>query len=137
MNAPFRIRALANEPVPASGNATADPYLARLVKLIPAEVIALYLSFKSAMDTPERMAGWGLICLLLVVLVRTFGTKQEGKPIQWLAVLVAIVSFILWIYGMGQKIVFLDEILFWLSENNSSVAIGVWTFVVPYFYKGD
>ena len=138
MNAPLRIRAgQTTLEANSDSTSTSDDYLTRLVKLVPAEVIALYLSFKASAESIDHLPLWGFICLLLVILVRTVGTKQTGKPFQLIAVLVAVISFILWIYGIGQKIWPLDFAFGWLSGAFSSISIGVWTFVVPYFYKGD
>ena len=110
--------------------APADDYLARLVKMIPAEVVALYLTFKEVAS--NWLSIWAWICLGLVVLVRILGTRTNEKPVQWVAVFVASVSFVLWIYATGGYLVHLN-----LPAGVISVAIGLWTFVVPMFYKGD
>jgi hypothetical protein len=110
-----------------------DPYLARLVKLVPSEVVALYLTFKEVAAT--WLGIWGLICLLLVVLVRAVATRGKHQPIQHGAVMIACVSFVLWVYATGGTILQLQ-----LPSNVPgliSVAVGVWTFLVPYIYKGD
>jgi hypothetical protein len=104
-----------------------------LIKLIPAEVVALYLTFKEV--AVSFLGVWAAICLLLTVLSRTAGSYQAGKPVQFVSILIASVSFVLWIYATGGSI-----LSFRLPVNTPgiiSVAIGVWTFVIPYFYKGD
>jgi hypothetical protein len=110
-----------------------DPYLARLVLLVPSEVLALYLTFK---ETASSFLGtWAAICLALVIFVRTVGTHKAGKSIQLGSVLIATISFVLWIYATG------GYLLSWKLPSNYpgviSIAIGVWTFVIPYWYKGD
>ena len=119
---------------PVRINAAQDEYLTRLVKLIPAEVVALYLSFK------EVDSGWlgifSLVCLGLVILVRTLGTsttKPVRKPRQMKAVAISSVSFVLWVYAMDGYFL----VQFAIPVGVISVAVAVWTFVVPYFYKGD
>ena len=129
LGAPFRIIKGPATPLPSSP----DQYLARLVKLVPSEVVALYLAFKEVAAT--WLGIWATICLVLVVFVRAFGTNQQGKGIQWGAVVVAAVSYILWVYATGGYI-----LQFHLPESAPgiiSVAIGVWTFLIPYFYQGD
>jgi hypothetical protein len=106
-----------------------DEYLGRLVKLIPAEVVALYLTFKEI--ATSWLSIWAWICLVLVVFVRSHGTRANKKA-QKFAVLVSAVSFALWIYATGDYL-----IEFALPAGVVSVAVGVWTFIVPYFYKGD
>jgi hypothetical protein len=93
-------------------------------------VVALYLTFKEVAS--GWLPVWAWICLGLVVLFRAFGTHAAGRNVQWTAVFVASVSFALWIYATGGYLVRVT-----LPAGAISVAIGVWTFVVPMFYKGD
>lgn len=110
-----------------------DLYLSRLVKLVPSEVVALYLTFK---DTAVSWLGvWATICLGLVVLTRTLGSHEAGKRVQVGAVLVSMVSFTLWVYATDGY--FLSVELPESPPGLISVAIGVWTFLIPLFYKGD
>jgi hypothetical protein len=113
-----------------------DAYMQRLAALIPAEVVALYLTFHTEADPRSSFAWWWpLICLALVVLVRIAGTREPGGSFwsfQKIAVAVAAVSFVLWIYAMGDKIWgFTVSEPIWIAAT-----IGIWTIVVPYFYKG-
>jgi hypothetical protein len=106
------------------------PYLSRLVLLVPAEVISLYVAFKTA--AVNFLPWFGLVCLALVILVRIKATSQEGKP-EWGAVFISTVSFGLWVYSTGGT---LPGIPAPADPGIISVAIGVWTFVTPYFYQG-
>lgn len=133
MNGPFRV----NKPtaVAADGSAApphGDEWLTRLVKLVPAEVISVYLA---GIELAKTWPGiWTLVCLLLVILVRTVGTRQSNKPIQWIAVSVAAISFVIWVYATG------GHLLSWTLPPDSgiaSLAVLLWTFLVPFFYKGD
>lgn len=143
VHAPFRIHdpslinkgAHLNPPAvpPGTTQTPGDPFLTRLVKLIPAEVLAIYLA---GIELSSNFPGiWSFVCLLLVVISRIWGTKENGMEIQWLAVFVSSVSFIIWVYAMGNY--FFD----WrLPDSNAaiaSLAVLVWTFVVPHFYKGN
>ena len=119
--------AAAPPPAPAEPE---KPYLARLVMLVPAEVISLYVALKPAAE--KFLPAFGVICLLLVILVRWKATAgPDGKP-EWGGILISTLSFALWIYSVGGS-------LPWPPPQDSgviSVAIGIWTFAVPYFYKG-
>ena len=128
----MRIRA-ADAAAVASVPAQGDLYLSRLVKLVPSEVVALYLTFKETAAT--WLGVWATICLGLVVLTRTLGTHEAGKRVQVGAVLVSMVSFALWVYATDGY--FLSVELPESPPGLISVAIGVWTFVVPLIYKGD
>jgi hypothetical protein len=135
MKAPFRVRSgkagFRNARDEATG-AENDPWLARLVKLVPSEVIAVYLAGTELAKT--WLGIWATICLGLVLVARTLGTKEPGKPVQWIGVVVAFISFIIWVYATGGY--FLD----WKLPGDrgvASIAVLLWTFLVPYFYKGD
>ncbi len=116
-----------------------DAYMQRLVQLIPAEIVALYLTFHGLADPKGSFAlGWPIICLGLVIIVRILGTHDPGFSIlmfwkcQWIAVGVAAVSYVLWIYAIGDTIWgFTVRKPIWISAS-----IAIWTIFVPYFYKG-
>lgn len=133
--APLRIRAPEiggpfTATIPREGG---DLYLSRLVKLVPSEVVVLYLTFR---ETAASWIGvWSTICLGLVLLTRTVGTHESGKPVQFGAVLVSMVSFVLWVYATDGY--FLSVELPASPPGLISVAIGVWTFLIPLLYKGD
>jgi len=140
--APFKIRKPTRESTETGerGGAAAaqpshegDPWLARIVKLVPSEVIAVYLAGASAAKT--WLGNWAFVCLILVVIARALGTKEGKQPVQWLGVIVSFISFIIWIYATG------GFIFTWKLPANmeglASIAVLVWTFLVPFFYKGD
>jgi hypothetical protein len=108
-----------------------DDYLQRLVKLVPAEIIGLYLTLKGFYNRkPDDWMIWFVppLCLILLIIVRIFATKR-----QWIAVAVSSVSFGIWLGATGDPLVshaFSDGRIW-------SVLVLVWTFIVPWFYKGD
>jgi energy-coupling factor transporter transmembrane protein EcfT len=135
MAAPFRVRSLktiTDDRGGAEPEQKGDPWLTRLVKLVPSEVIAVYLA---GVELAKTWLGiWAFICLLLVFVARTLGTKEQGKPIQWVAVLVSIISFVIWIYATGGEFF---NLKLPPDKGIASIAVLLWTFLVPYFYKGD
>ncbi len=126
----------------------AKQYLNRLVQLIPAEVVGLYLAGRSAIEDhfsnqpqshtePWFWIGWALVCLVAVVLVRAWATSDRpaGRPPEWIAVAIATVSFAIWVYSLGDITRALK-----LDSANALIAILLvlfWTFVVPIIYRGD
>ena len=133
MSAPFRIH---KQPtggvVPTAGpTGPGDMYMERLVKLVPTEVIGVFLAGRGYAES--WIGIWAVICLALVLVSRIWGTYQQGKPIQWIGVAVSFVSFAIWIYAIGAHI-----LNFVLADSGIAyIAVLVWTFLVPYFYKGD
>src|SRR5687768_3995903 len=70
-----------------------DNYLGRLLKLIPAEVVAFYLVGKGVLpsERPLPWAVWTFVCIAAVIGVRAPLTREpvEGGRPQWLAVIIA------------------------------------------------
>lgn len=77
--------------------------------------------------------GWTVFCLIAIVLVRAYATRTPGKPPQWAAVAIAAVSYVIWVYTMGD--VFMYSML-WNAKLSMLLMLG-WTFVVPLVYHGD
>ena len=133
MSAPFRIhKQPAGGVVPTAGpTEPGDMYMERLVKLVPSEVIGVFLAGKGYAES--WIGIWAVICLALVLVSRIWGTYQQGKPIQWIGVAVSFVSFAIWIYAIGAHLLnFVQP-----DSGIAYIAVLVWTFLVPYFYKGD
>ncbi len=113
-------------------------YLGRLVRLIPAEVLAVYQTLYGVLKEPESPAiTWlPVIGVVLVFLVRVWGTRDASNKFttaQWLAVVISMVSFIIWVLASGHKILWFGV----LDPRLCSALMILWVFVVPIFYKGD
>ncbi len=136
MPAPFRIR---RQPPRQVGPAGAAPppsalkdWMDRVMKLIPSEVVAVYLTGKG--NLPDGwQGGWSYVCLALVLLVRAWGTHEPGKGAQWIAVIVSAVSFVVWVYATSGRFAGVPVV----PSGAASAAVLVWAVVVPIFYKGD
>lgn len=131
MNAPLRLIAaprraeLAGRPL-----GPVDPWLARVVKLVPAEVVAVYLAGRPLAEA-RFAAVWPLVCLALVIVVRALGTSDRRGP-QWISVAVSAVSFVLWVSATGGRFPGLA-----LPTDVAGLGVLVWTTLVPVLWKGD
>lgn len=111
-------------------------YLERLVKLIPAEVISLYLIGKGVIPTEEKtgIIVWAIICTIGVLVSRIYGTQSdEDNSIQWGTVVITTVSFLIWLYVIGDTFATFGIYVPWIG----TLMMAAWTFFVPYFYKGE
>jgi hypothetical protein len=140
MSAPFRI----NRPNTIKAYAASDEvgdagfrfYLERLLKMIPAEVIGLYLVGSGIIpaDQTVALAVWSAVCLFGVFAVRMYGTSDPARSLSpdWTHIAISAVSFVIWVYTLGGPFAAWGVSLPWLG----SLLVLAWTFFVPIFYKG-
>ena len=130
VSAALRIRRAPSGPTVGAPAGPVDPWFTRLVKLVPAEAVAVYLAGRPL--AAHRYDGeWPVVCLALVVILRAWGTSSRSGP-QWASVAISGVSFVLWVYATGGRF------LHWNVEVNlASLAVLVWTTLVPVFWRGD
>lgn len=141
MAAPFRIvrpKALVGAAANAPAKDDLSTYLKRLLLMIPAEVISLYLVGAGLIPgdvSPWYITGWSIFCLAGVILVRALGTQDKAAKldVDWIHVVISVVAFAIWIFTLGGPFAAwnLHVPLF-----IGSLLVLAWTFVVPFLYKG-
>jgi hypothetical protein len=101
--------------------------------MIPAEVLGVYTIGAGFIPVAERnvAAAWAVVCLVLVFVVRIYGTA-DPKP-QPVPVLVAAIAFVIWLYNLGGPFAQFGLHVPYLG----SLAVLLWSFVIPIFYEGD
>lgn len=135
MSAPLRIYRATSKSVSGEPDAL-KPYLDRLLKLIPAEVLSLYAvggGFIAETDMLMLIV-WALFCLVCVGLVKGFGTadRRRDLPPDWIHVSLSVIAFSIWVYYLGGPFILLG----WHSKQTGSLLILAFTFLSPYFYRG-
>lgn len=146
MSYPFRI--LKPSTIVAQGGVQAgnnlQQYLDRVIRLIPAEVVALYQAIRGIVESvaptdpvAKSFLPWlPVIGLGLVIFVRAWGTRAanaDWSTVQWGAVTIASISFVVWVISLGHPIVVDEPIRMWIG----SIVLLLWAFFVPYFYEGS
>jgi hypothetical protein len=127
----------------------AKDYVGRLVLLIPGEIIALYQAGRAAIihqfATPPSdwspsvisedgaWIGWTLFCLGALILVRRWATSdpRAGIAPDWKAVALCAVSYLVWVYSLGD--VFARVLTVWDPLVAALLALA-WTFVAPWLH---
>ena len=140
MSAPFRVIN------PQAGmqkvSATQEPvreYFERLMKMIPADVVGLYLVGSGFIPKDKRvtLVVWTVVCLVGVIAVRIWGTidsnPEKRLPPQWSVVGISAVAFLLWVYSIGGAFAAYGIAQPYLA----SLLVMAWTFFIPIFYKGS
>jgi hypothetical protein len=144
MSAPYRIHQSQRNvrAVAAAGGPTEGfrEYLDRLMKMIPGEVVGLYLigSGFIPQDWTALLILWTIVCVIAVIVVRIYGTADPavGLPPQMIPVAVSTVAFLIWVYTLGgpfrgQKVAGYD---LYQPVLGSLLVLG-WSFFIPIFYR--
>jgi hypothetical protein len=113
-------------------------YMGRLIRLIPAEVLAVYQTLYGILnEPPSPLLGWlPVLGIVLVILVRAWGSRDASgswASVQWLGVLVSVGSFIIWVLVSHHSIV--GYVLPDLRIGSTLMVL--WVFIIPFFYKGQ
>lgn len=138
MTAPFRIYRpdVGVKTVAREGNEEFRSYLDRLLKMIPGEVVGLYLIGNGFIpkDQAIALAIWAAVCLVGVIFIRAYGTADPAanKPPQWGPVAISSIAFLIWVYTLGGPFAAFNLAVPYIG----SLLVLAWTFFVPIFYKG-
>ncbi|MEA1014595.1 hypothetical protein [Sphingosinicella sp. LY1275] len=111
------------------------PYYESLIKLFPVEAVTLYpMALGVAGDDEGTRTTLIAIIALVVVGLRYFGTKpiEGGRP-DWMAIIVALVSFLLYAAALGGF-----GVLFQTPQQTAtllSFLTVIWVAFVPYLLR--
>ena len=114
-----------------------NTYQKKLLKLLPSESVALYLTAINIIPSQDKFQGIHVVVLVVIAfltplyLVRLMDMDMKR---EWLQILFVTLSFVVWAFTInGEKwIGILDEYLFL-----KSLVLVVWTAIVPIFFKGE
>jgi hypothetical protein len=89
---------------PAKG----DNYLSALLKLVPAEIITVYLATKDTASEHHGLTTWFLLCLLTCIIFRAYSNLPDKpgaaiRDVQWRAVVVSAAAFFLWAFATAEQ----------------------------------
>ncbi len=96
------------QPLAAHDPPVADDYLGRLVKYVPAEIIALYLTVAGIIPPdptgrPRATVLWVVFfgCLVLVPVFTWVATTRHGRPPLTAQVVISTLAFPIWVFAIG------------------------------------
>ena len=130
---PFRPEPSPSTDFPEIGRA----YFGRLIKMIPAEVLALYVAIAplAAKEHVALQIAIPAVCLGLVILSRIFGTRRatDNVSIDPWTVVISSVAFLIWVYALGGPFTTLGA----YNAVVACILVTVYTTAVPMIYRGD
>jgi hypothetical protein len=109
-----------------------NSFLQVLLKLIPSEVIAVFIFVQGVM--PRLLVPHLVVALLLIAITPLYLSRAMGVRSQ-VQLVVSTISLVVWIYAMG-----VGPLRFvrapWYEPWHGAVALAVWTLVPPMFLAG-
>ncbi len=107
-----------------------DGYRDRLLKLIPAEIVAAYLALQANLMELGDAVIWVVIAALFVLTffyLRLLGGVKKPKQLVF-----SSVSFLIWVYSIAPEPILKDL----YNPPLASVVLVMWTLLIPFFFKG-
>ena len=119
----------------SSDQQTPDNYAAQIVKLIPIEIVGVYLGI-SNLISGQHIIQWVIFFIILVI--TPFYLKKVAKVEDRAQIIIATVSFIIWALSLGGPFEWLLKDR--LPEGFTVQAMGgilimLYTLIVPIFYR--
>lgn len=121
-------------------NVAPNDFKDRLIKLIPAEIIAAYITISGliigfAKDKPNADKSnllWIIILILMILtpvyLMKVLGISKKGQ------LLFSTIGFLIWAFATASP--YTKDILGFSFELITSVILILYTLLIPLFYKG-
>src|SRR5262249_45221216 len=123
------------EPGSTVAAGSGDGYLDRLLKLVPTETVAVYLFLdgvvRSGLKDDPSLGIWLWVVFGVIAAGNVLYWKKAGvRDVVQFVVLTA--AFVVWVFTIGGPF----ATAAWYKPFMGSVLLGLFTFLVPYLYKG-
>ncbi|MBI2936716.1 MAG: hypothetical protein HYY22_00765 [Thaumarchaeota archaeon] len=120
------------EPAPAQSSQVPDDYLTKVVKYIPAEIVATFVTLDGVLKVdatvPTFLYWLVFITLLIFTPLYTWrATKEKNLPPAYAQIAVSTASFAIWIFALGGPFNFID----WYKPIYGSVSLILFTLAPP------
>ena len=113
-----------------------DEYISKIIKLVPAEIISVYLAVFNLIESTGNEAGnrnlqW--IVFLLIAAIMPFYLKKIGKITGTWQILFCTLSFMVWVLSMGGP---LKDVLIGghTIQFLGAVFLPIYTLIIPIVY---
>ena len=117
---------------------TQDPYLTKVVKYIPAEIVAAYVAASRALEAARDQVAYGTLVWVvagaLVVLTpiwTLYATREAGRPPAVFQATAATAAFACWVFALGGPF----ELMTWYRPVYGTLVLVFATLVIPLVEK--
>jgi hypothetical protein len=121
-----------------------DSPLSKIVKYIPAEMVALYTALRGiiitdpSIDATTNCTAYKIIFLSVLILTPFYmyiSTREQNKETPWFHVVIATVSFCIWVYSFGDIFQWCWIIFGTYSSKYGAIVLLIFTAAVPALEK--
>jgi hypothetical protein len=116
---------------------TADDFKDRLVKMIPGEVVAVYLACNTAITEFKGSDSTYWIVFAIIIGLFPFYLKRVMNVTDITQIIIMSIAFVLWCSTIEKPF---DQLFNHDAQKQklfSTLALTLYTFIVPIFYKGQ
>lgn len=119
-------------PTPPQPVLTPDDYLTRVVKYIPAEIVAVFVTVRGIIDLVADSSTflYWIVFGFLVIMTVVYSWKSstvKGLPPAYTQVVVSTVSFVIWVFALGEPF----SSLGWYRPIYGSLLLILYTLIPP------
>lgn len=122
----------------ADTKTTPDTYQERLLKLIPTEVVSVYLALSlllSNMSTDQDPHQGLHLVVFFILLVINILYKRNGGVTDWKQLVITSLAFIIWVLSLGGPLAKEFQLFGESSKTIGVILTPLFTMIVPLIYK--
>ncbi len=113
-----------------------DNYLTKLLKLIPAEIVTLYITLSAILESSKESTKNLELTVFIIVLILTplyiyIITKEESKKPPWKQIVVSTLSFVVWVFALGGPFLYFK----WYKRIYGALFLPIYTFLIPLIFR--
>lgn len=115
-----------------------DKYISKIIKLIPAEIVSVYLAVFNIADSnrqqPDGNNGLQWTVFLLILFITPFYLKKIAGITGTKQIIFCTLSFVVWVFSMGGP---MKDVLIWGNSMQflGAVFLPIYTLAIPLVYE--
>lgn len=118
---------------PPAPEITEDKYKDRLLKYIPADVIAIYLTLQGFVamlhdPAPIRALHWVVFAIILIITIPW--QRKVAKIGKWTQVWIGTGAFVVWAITVGEPFT-ATNLGVWYQSAYGAIILALYTFLIP------
>ncbi len=119
---------------PAEPQLAADDYKMKVIKYIPTEIIAAYVTLEGIINASNQApaGAYWMVFVILLILTPLYVwriTNQAHQKPAWDQIIVSFFSFIIWVMALGGPFATLS----WYQPIYPALLLPIFTLIVPLF----